>query len=359
MVSVCDIVIPVWNQRERTRACLESLSAQTPEPVRLVLIDNGSDAETRDTLDHFQRESRIPTLIIRNKSNLGFIRATNQGIRASRAPWVCLLNNDTLLTQGWLGEMIRAAGSDARIGLVNPTSNSLGFRPGSLSPEEYAASLKAQSGRWTELTTALGFCLLARRSLFDQVGLLDESFGMGNFDDDDLSRRVRKAGLLCVRACAAYVHHDEKASFRELPGWEKAFEDNRRRFEARWGRSLRILWAFPGAPPAQAAELAQAAGQLAREGHWLWWVGPPGSLPPELSSRAQIRRLEIPPIGWGLPALARLLTKRKKPFHLVIGYDETWLRWVRRFHWLHGITPLCRPNAQEILTRCQALSRSP
>ena len=160
---ICDIVIPIWNQPELTQRCLESITACTAEPVRLLLIDNGSEPPTRDLLDRFRAEGRIPTEILRNTANLGFIKAVNQGIRSARAPWVCLLNNDTLVTQSWLTELLKVAQADPRIGLVNPTSNSLGFQPGKLSPEEYAAGLRRESGRWTELSIALGFCLHAQR----------------------------------------------------------------------------------------------------------------------------------------------------------------------------------------------------
>lgn len=356
---VCDIVIPVWNQMERTKRCLDSLCEKTEEPIRLLLVDNGSDAATRDMLDRFQREGPIPSLIIRNPSNAGFIRATNQGIRAARAPWICLLNNDTVVTRGWLKEMIRAAEANPKIGLVNPTSNSLGFKAGNVPLDDYAASLAPQGGKWAELSTALGFCLLARRSLFDQVGLLDESFGMGNFDDDDLSRRVRKAGLTCARACASYVFHEEKASFRDLPGWEEAFDKNKRLFEKKWGRSLRILLALPGAPKEQAQAIAQAAIQLAREGHWVVWVAPKNGSHPELLGQAQLSWFGVPSLGWQLPALWRLLTKRRKPFQLVIGYDRLWLGWARRCVHLHQAAILETPSPQEILEKCRALSHSP
>ena len=356
---ICDIVIPIWNEPERTLRCLESLLAKTEEPVRLLLIDNGSNRPTQDLLERFRNQSRLPVEILRNETNLGFIKAVNQGIRAGRSPWVCLLNNDTVLTRGWLTEMLQVGGSDPRIGLINPTSNSLGFHADQTPLEDYAASLRSQSGKRTELSIALGFCLLVRRSLLEQVGLLDESFGMGNFDDDDLSRRVKALGLICVRACGAYVYHEEKVSFRNLPSWEREFEQNRRRFEEKWGRRLRILWSVEGENTPTVQVQTNAAVELARQGHWVTLIAGKSSLPAEIFTQAQISQLDRPPKGWRLRATWRLITKRKKPFDLVIAYDPAWATWVRRLHGFHRAKLLSSPTDKEILDQCRILSHSP
>lgn len=348
---LCDIIVPIWNQPELTRRCLESVRACTAaEPVRLILVDNGSEEPARRLLDRFRQEGRPPAEVLRNEENLGFIKAVNRGIRAARAPWICLLNNDTIATRGWLAEMIKAAGSDPRIGLVNPTSNSLGLEPGNRPLEEVAAGLKKESGRWAELPAATGFCLLARKSLFDRIGPLDESYGMGNFDDDDLSQRVRQAGLLCVRACASYVYHEEKASFRRLPGWEKAFDENRKRYERKWGRKLRILWG-PSIPAGVSLEA------VTRPGHWICVVGPRGGTPK--TEHTQVDYLEYPAACWRPKATWRLLTKRKKPFDLVVSHDPGWSRWVRGFRLLHRAVLLNNPDFIELTEQCQKLSHSP
>ena len=350
----CDIIIPIWNQPNLTDRCLKSLLASGESGLRLILVDNGSGDPTQELLDRFRSESPVPVEILRNISNLGFIKAVNQGIRASRNPWVCLLNNDTVTTRGWLSEMIRVAESDPRIGLVNPTSNSLGFRPGRLPIDAYAEELRSQSGRWSELSTALGFCLLARRCLFDRIGLLDESYGMGNFDDDDLSKRIRAEGLMPVRACGAYVYHEEKASFRKLPGWEKEFEKNRRIFEARWGRSLRILWVVP---PGTSPPL-ETALELSRQGHWITWMSVLDALPESIRSQAQVSQVPVTARNWRWKTLLRLMMKRKKPFHLAVCQEEQWRRQAGRLGLFHSARILPSANPRELLQECQALSRS-
>ena len=337
---LCDIVIPIWNEKERTRLCLESVLRNTDLPVRLLLIDNGSEPPTRDWLRQFSGSSPVPAEILRNAQNLGFIKAVNQGILAAGSPWICLLNNDTIVTAGWLAEMIRTAESDPKIGLVNPTSNCLGYPSQGRSPEEIARLLSGQRGKSAPLTTALGFCLLARRELFDRIGLLDERFGMGNFDDDDLTLRVREIGLRPVRAAAAYVHHEGKVSFKKIAGWKEAFKKNKILFEQKWGRRLRILWG-PGVPAGVSLETIAGAG------HWVCVVGPRGTGPKV--NHAQVDYLEYPDRCWRPKATWRLIARRRKPFDLVVSHDPGWSRWVRRFQGLHRARLLSNPTENDLL----------
>ena len=348
-----DAVIPIWNQRRLTQQCLESILQNTEEPVRLILIDNGSLPETR----HFLEQVRVPPgfqiKLIRNPENVGFIKAVNQGIRAGDAPWIVILNNDTIVTPGWLTEMLRVASSDPTIGLVNPTSNSLGFHAGTASLESYAAALRVHSGTCTELSTGLGFCLLGPRPLLESLGGLDESFGMGYFDDDDLSRRAKQAGYRVVRACASYVYHQERASFKLLPRRGTHFKENRRIYEGRWGRRLRILWtAFQSVP-------SDAVRTLAAQGHWVTLLSHSKQGFSDLDSTAQVSLLALPPKGWRLKATLRLLMRRKKPFDLVISSDEQWSLWLTRLRFFHKARVLHQPDREEILQACQKLSRCP
>jgi len=347
---ICDIIIPIWNQKDVTRRCLESLLAFTHEPIRFILIDNASGRPTQRFLEQFQTHASVPVQLIRNDRNLGFIRASNQGILAASAPWICLLNNDTTVTPGWLGEMIRVADSDPRIGLVNPTSNSLGYPTGTLSPQAYAQRLKAQSGRWIEIPVALGFCLLARRDLFERIGLLDEGYGMGYFEDDDLSLRARVAGFLCVQACAAYVHHMEQTSFSRLQGRHRAFQRNRNRFESRWGRRVRILWVVP--PEGSVSHDRISA--LVQAGHWIEVMGIP-SLAEPFCSMVQVRWVSIDPKRWRFQAMWRLLRRRKKPFSLVVCEDTRLLDGIQRWKWLHRAIG-CRPDdLPSVFSACKIL----
>ncbi|NQT06423.1 MAG: glycosyltransferase, partial [Candidatus Omnitrophica bacterium] len=129
--SQCDIIIVVWNQLTATRKCVDAIERSTHYPYRLILVDNNSDEYTAEYLNGLAR-GRDSVTLIRNSENMGFIKAANQGLRLAASPYVCLMNNDTVATAGWLGKMVALAESDTGIGLVNPKSES----PGSLSLEE-------------------------------------------------------------------------------------------------------------------------------------------------------------------------------------------------------------------------------
>ena len=153
----CDIVIPVWNQPLLTKDCVDSIIKNTDcLDYRLIIIDNASDEETKRYLESLKSSTSPRVFLVRNENNLGFVRAANQGMRLSEAPYVCLINNDTIAAKGWLSEMIRIADSSANIGLVNPSSNNLGQRPiKGESIETYAEKLKEYLSLQKELEKKL------------------------------------------------------------------------------------------------------------------------------------------------------------------------------------------------------------
>jgi GT2 family glycosyltransferase len=80
------------------------------------------------------------------------------------------------------------------------------------------------------------FCVALRRAVLEEVGLLDERFGLGLFEDGDYNRRVREKGwdIRCARD--SFVHHWQNASFRRLgkDSYFALYEENRRKYEAKW-----------------------------------------------------------------------------------------------------------------------------
>lgn len=233
------IVIVVHNGFDFTRQCIESVEQRTPEPHEIVVVDNGSSDDTRDLCAHFPR-----VRILRNEENLGFPSAANRGISASAGADVVLLNNDVIVTQGWLGRMKHALYSAAEIGLVGPCSNCVSG-PQQV-PSDYSdigSGLNAFAERWgaehnkqIEVVERLvGFCLMIRRDALDRIGLLDERFGVGNFEDDDYCRRASLAGFRAVVARDCFVHHFGSATFRATGiDYPALLERNRRLFEAKW-----------------------------------------------------------------------------------------------------------------------------
>ncbi|MBI3467730.1 MAG: glycosyltransferase, partial [Planctomycetes bacterium] len=197
--------------------CLESIRFLTDEPYELIVVDNGS---TDGTVEYLRSCSDVR--LIENAENRGFPAAVNQGIEVSRGEQILLLNNDVVVTTGWLRHQLAALRSDQQVGLVGPCSNCVaGFQQVPVRYEDLACLDgfawewgKEHRGNIIEVDRLMGFCLLIRREVIERIGLFDERFGIGNFEDDDFCRRARQDGFRAGIAQAAFIHHFGHASFR-------------------------------------------------------------------------------------------------------------------------------------------------
>jgi GT2 family glycosyltransferase len=184
--------------------------------------------------------------VILNGSNLGFAAANNIGVQAAGdCEYVVLLNNDTVVSRGWLNKMVRTLGGDG-VGLVGPVTNNIGNEARINVDYDRIEDMDAFADRYAaehaeesfEIGVLAMFCVAMRKEIFDRVGSLDERFGIGMFEDDDYSVRVRELGYRVVCAEDIFIHHWGGASFKKLDQekYQKIFEENLRKFEAKWGR---------------------------------------------------------------------------------------------------------------------------
>ena len=236
--GLTSIVIVTHNQVEYTRQCLDSIRLVTDEPFELIVVDNAS---TDGTLDFLHAVPGVR--VIANDTNRGFPAAVNQGMAVAAGNQVLLLNNDVLATTGWLGRLLRALRSDARVGLVGPRSNyvsgpqqiDVGY-DGLAELDGFAWDWgKSQNGVVLDVNRLVGFCLLIRREVIDAIGTLDERFGVGCFEDDDYCVRAIAAGFRAVIASDAFVHHYGGRTFlgTGIDAGE-LLRENQRRFLEKW-----------------------------------------------------------------------------------------------------------------------------
>ena len=251
-----------------TKDCLESLVKHTHYPHRLILVDNGSQQETMEYLKGLKDRLNIEILLIRNEQNAGFVRAVNQGMKASTAPYVCLLSNDTLFGNNWLGEMVEIAKNNAQIGIVNPSTNKLGQSLDKDAVECHAKGLKDFKGQWQEMGQGAGFCMLVKREVIDRIGFLDEIFSPYFFEETDFCRRALRAGFRCVMAKASYVYHIGSATLKKRPKErEEIYKKNYDIFCQRWGRPLNIAYLVSDYPEIKQDRINKITLSAARDNH--------------------------------------------------------------------------------------------
>lgn len=234
--GLTSIIIVTFNQLSMTRQCVDSVLSRTDVPVELIFVDNGSSDGTPDYLE------TIPgARVIRNVDNRGFARGVNQGIRVASGDQIVLLNNDCIVTTGWLEGLLDVLHDNPQNGLVGPVSNSVSG--GQQIPVSYrdltgldGFAWQRRESRVLTLTNRLvGFCLLFRRDVLDRIGELDEQFEIGCFEDDDFCRRAINAGFRAVIAHHVFVHHFGSATFRGAGlNLGDILKRNGQRFEQKW-----------------------------------------------------------------------------------------------------------------------------
>lgn len=239
------IIIVSYNNFKYLQMCLDSIWAKTVYPnYEVIVVDNGSESEVIEYLEAAQQnEPRLK--VIFNGHNLGFSAANNIGISAAGdCEYIILLNNDTVVTRGWLSRLIYYL-DDPATGLAGPVTNSIGNEArinvdyrGLEGMDAFAERYtRMHAGQTSEIAVLAMYCVGIRKEVLDRIGLLDERFSVGMFEDDDYSLRVHRAGYRVLCAEDIFVHHWGGASFKKLDQKEylRIFNENRAKFEDKWG----------------------------------------------------------------------------------------------------------------------------
>ncbi len=247
-LPVISIVILTFNRWDLTAQCITSIFDHNDYPgeFEVIVSDNGSTDETLNQLALWTaKDARIKC--VSNGANLGFSAGNNRGVAAARGEFLVILNNDTVVTRGWLLTMIRHFRRNPRLGLLGPVTNNIGneariegINYTALEDMPKAAKIYtlAHMAEVYPLRTAAFFCVMLPRSVWHGVGPLDENYGRGFFEDDDYCRRVEQAGWEVRCAEDVFVHHHLSATFNQVLPEEKRvlFEKNKQYYESKWGQ---------------------------------------------------------------------------------------------------------------------------
>ena len=237
------VVVVTRDNQPFLRLCLESVLAYTGRPCELIVVDNQSTDGTGAYLERLAAQN--PSLrVVTNEENRGFATASNQGAALATAEVLVLLNDDTIVCDGWL-EPLLAHLAGPRVGMVGPGTNRTGneaqidaeYRTWEELTRFAEARSREHAGEAFEIATLTMFCVAMRRSVYERIGPLDERFETGLLEDDDYSKRVRQAGYRLLCADDAFVHHFGETSFGKLAAsgeYAEVLEANRARFEEKW-----------------------------------------------------------------------------------------------------------------------------
>jgi GT2 family glycosyltransferase len=371
------ILIPVYGKFATTWACLCSLAnTNAGRSFEVILADDGSPDRTAEMLTHV-RGIRI----VRNANNLGYLRTNNHAARHARGKWLCLLNNDTRVTSGWLAELVDTFQAFPEAGLVGAK---LLFPDGRLQEAGgvvFRDGGCANYGRWHDPSRSeysfarpvdycSAACALLPKQLWDELGGFDEYFAPAYYEDTDLAFRVREASRQVVyQPLARVVHYHGVTHGRDARrGLKRSLLTNRERFSKRWERVL-ATHPDPEAPARNAAEhlcgpgllvLAEREPELDERGafprEWAYleraqraghrvslWSRQPSDASSANRLKLQRRGVEVPHSPQ-IPSLSAYLRRSGERFsRVLVGEgvtDETLLATVRRHtpraNWLKG-----------------------
>lgn len=244
---VVSIILVLFNKAELTFECLESIKAHADVPYEIVIVDNNSSDFTLNLLDRLDNVK-----VIKNNENVGFLKACNQGVGASRGKHVLFLNNDTQIFPDTLKSLVDALEEGERVGAVG---GRLIYPNGKL---QEAGCIIWNDGT----TTAYGrnedpfkpeysflrkvyYCsaalMLTPKDLFIELGMFDETFNPAYYEDTDYCMKIHKRGYKVIYQPRSIILHHEYGSANKR--WaDELMEENRKKFVTKWGNVLSLFY---------------------------------------------------------------------------------------------------------------------
>ncbi len=238
------VIIVSYNSAQAVRITLASLrQAQNITPCELVLIDNNSAymelEEIRKSFSFHIKETALPWTLIELPNNLGFSGGNNTGInhfiQREDISHVCLLNSDVIVTDYWLDRLIEKK-CDIISAVTNKAdseqcvpidydlniSKCLDAQKECLYPDVLKTVTAFAENRyktWKGFVVESDptfFCVVISKNAISKIGMLDENFFPGGFEDDDFCLRARNMHYKPALARDVYIHHWGSASFGQL-----------------------------------------------------------------------------------------------------------------------------------------------
>lgn len=197
MASVT-VTFACHNQAHYTEACLTSMLEAGDDLSHVVVVDNRSSDQTLDVLKRFPIGE-----VIRNKTNLGCGVAWNQGILAHQSEWAVVMNNDVLVSPGWLEGLIGAAERNglkiASPAMVEGTND-----------YDFLASVEVfydKTRHYIRPTLKHAVCMAIHHSVFEKVGYFVPEPRLLGYEDTLFFAAADRAGIRSGTVGASWIHH--------------------------------------------------------------------------------------------------------------------------------------------------------
>ena len=247
MTPEFSLVVPVYGQPLLTFTCLDSIADTcAAHDIEVIVIDDCSPTPAQTELAKVEGVQ-----FVRNEKNLGFLRSCNRAVELARGEYVVILNNDIILTTGWLQAMRDVFDRKKNVGMVGAKliypdgvlqeAGGVVWRDGSawnLGRNDDAS--KPEYNYLREVDYCSGACLMLQREFWISLGGFDERYAPAYYEDTDLAFRVREAGKRVIyQPRAVVVHFEGRSSGTDLTQGVKQHQvTNQATFAHRWQTML-------------------------------------------------------------------------------------------------------------------------
>lgn len=234
------IVILTYNNLKYSKKCIDSIRKYNSKTsCEIIVVDNGS---TDGTVSWIKKQKDIKYQL--NKENKGFPSGCNQGIlMAGSMNDILFLNNDTVVMPNSILNLRLGLYANKETGAIGSVSNNISYFQQIDDTfdtfQEYITYAKQHNifdDSRNELRLKLiGFAMLVKRSALDKIGVMDERFTPGNYEDDDLSIRLLSAGYQLRLCKSSFIYHFGSVSFnKQKKNYLKLLDLNRLKFYDKW-----------------------------------------------------------------------------------------------------------------------------
>lgn len=239
-VKPVSIVILSYNSLNYTKECIESIRNSCPEnSYEIVIIDNASTDGSAEWL------KEQPEIVIKcNDENVGFPIGCNQGIElAQKENDIFLLNNDTVLPPNALFWLRMGLYENKKVGATGSVSNHVSnFQKVNWDCQSKEAYLNAAIDNnlpmdrpYTRKTYLVGFAVLLKRKVLEEVGYLDPIYTPGTYEDNDMGMKIRRAGYDSVLCHNSFIYHYGSGGGSNSAKWNNLYSTNATKFTIKWG----------------------------------------------------------------------------------------------------------------------------